>query len=494
MKQLLIILSFFLALAGSGQTYNPNTGTLSNKPYSPAQAVPTDSRSYFYDATNLKWRAYQSTAEVLSYLNLSKYRAGNFPIYVHSGGTLNGNGTYTGGTVSQYWFKDGVTNGDLVAFSAGGGWSLTGDAGTTAGTNFIGTTDPISLAFKLNSVNWGKLDYDYGNISFGQTALNNNASGQKNIAIGQQSLYSNTTGYYNIGLSQQSLYNNTTGINNIALGLQSLFSNTTGDYNIANGYQSLNANNTGYKNVAIGYQTLYNNTTGYNNIAIGEQTLYSNTTAGGNIGIGNGGNLYNNTTGYGNIGIGNAILYSNTTGLYNVGVGFQNLSGGASNSNNTAIGTFVLNSISFTGSNNTGLGYNTLSANTSGQNNIGIGYYAGTYNTTGSNQIFINSIDRVNYSGDQTESPIYIQQSATLANQNIYLGGNVGIGALSPAACALLEINTTNKGLLLPRMTKAQRNLIGSPVAGLMVYQTDNTPGLRVYNGTNWMKFTEATD
>jgi hypothetical protein len=60
--------------------------------------------------------------------------------------------------------------------------------------------------------------------------------------------------------------------------------------------------------------------------------------------------------------------------------------------------------------------------------------------------------------------------------------------------CAQLEVVSTTKGLLLPRMTKTQRDAISTPVAGLAVYQTDNTPGLRVYNGTNWMRYTETAD
>ena len=43
-------------------------------------------------------------------------------------------------------------------------------------------------------------------------------------------------------------------------------------------------------------------------------------------------------------------------------------------------------------------------------------------------------------------------------------------------------------------MTQAQRNAIATPVAGMAVYQTDAVPGLRVYNGTNWMRFTETAD
>jgi hypothetical protein len=31
-------------------------------------------------------------------------------------------------------------------------------------------------------------------------------------------------------------------------------------------------------------------------------------------------------------------------------------------------------------------------------------------------------------------------------------------------------------------------------IAGSIIYQTDNTPGIRAFNGTNWMKYTETTD
>ena len=72
--------------------------------------------------------------------------------------------------------------------------------------------------------------------------------------------------------------------------------------------------------------------------------------------------------------------------------------------------------------------------------------------------------------------------------------GNVGIGTTSPGTSNLLELASTTKGFVLPRMVKAQRNAIASPVAGMMIYQTDYIPGLRVYNGTNWMRFFETTD
>ncbi len=50
--------------------------------------------------------------------------------------------------------------------------------------------------------------------------------------------------------------------------------------------------------------------------------------------------------------------------------------------------------------------------------------------------------------------------------------GNVGIGTTNPGAAALLEVASTSKGFLPPRMTEAQRDAISSPPAGLIVYNT----------------------
>lgn len=62
---------------------------------------------------------------------------------------------------------------------------------------------------------------------------------------------------------------------------------------------------------------------------------------------------------------------------------------------------------------------------------------------------------------------------------------HVGIGASPTAASAILECTSTTKGLLPPRMTTTQQNAIGSPAAGLMLYNT-TTNKLMVYNGSAW--------
>ncbi|MEI6750760.1 MAG: FISUMP domain-containing protein [Bacteroidota bacterium] len=65
--------------------------------------------------------------------------------------------------------------------------------------------------------------------------------------------------------------------------------------------------------------------------------------------------------------------------------------------------------------------------------------------------------------------------------------GSVGINndGSSPAASAMLDVSSTAKGFLPPRMTTAQRNAISSPVAGLVIYNTDEK-ALNIYNGALW--------
>ena len=60
-----------------------------------------------------------------------------------------------------------------------------------------------------------------------------------------------------------------------------------------------------------------------------------------------------------------------------------------------------------------------------------------------------------------------------------------GIGTVTPNASAKLEIASTDKGLLIPRMTSTQRGLISLPANGLLVYQTDGVIGFYVNSGTS---------
>lgn len=61
----------------------------------------------------------------------------------------------------------------------------------------------------------------------------------------------------------------------------------------------------------------------------------------------------------------------------------------------------------------------------------------------------------------------------------------VGIGTNSPNASAKLDVSSTSKGLLPPRMTTVQRNAISSPATGLQIYNTNNKAIETFNSGTN---------
>lgn len=66
---------------------------------------------------------------------------------------------------------------------------------------------------------------------------------------------------------------------------------------------------------------------------------------------------------------------------------------------------------------------------------------------------------------------INVSGAASLA-AGLNVMGSVGLSTATPHSLALLDLNSTTKGLLLPRMTAAQRNSMASAPAGLMIYNT----------------------
>ena len=75
---------------------------------------------------------------------------------------------------------------------------------------------------------------------------------------------------------------------------------------------------------------------------------------------------------------------------------------------------------------------------------------------------------------------LYVDETSA----SVHIGG----GANAPEATAVLEVNSTTKGFLFPRMTSAQRLAIGSPATGLMVYQTDSREGVYIYKSFGWVQ------
>jgi hypothetical protein len=83
--------------------------------------------------------------------------------------------------------------------------------------------------------------------------------------------------------------------------------------------------------------------------------------------------------------------------------------------------------------------------------------------------------------------PALLLGAATIAHAQ----NNVGIGTTTPDASAVLDASSTTQGMLVPRMSAAQRAAVkdpatNKPATGLLVYQTDAPAGFYFYNGTAW--------
>jgi len=70
----------------------------------------------------------------------------------------------------------------------------------------------------------------------------------------------------------------------------------------------------------------------------------------------------------------------------------------------------------------------------------------------------------------------------------------VSIGAITPDGSAQLDVSSSNKGLLTPRMTSAEREAIASPANGLLVYQTNAPAGFYFYQAGAWLRLANVND
>jgi len=103
------------------------------------------------------------------------------------------------------------------------------------------------------------------------------------------------------------------------------------------------------------------------------------------------------------------------------------------------------------------------------------GLYVNNVAESGANAGSNFLIRAYNDAGTLLSTPLTIERSS----------GNVGIGTTAPNASSILDVTSTTKGFLMPRMTYAQMKAISTPATGLQVYNTDNnTP--QVYDGTGY--------
>ena len=203
------------------------------------------------------------------------------------------------GTNGQIMQTDGFGNVTWQNVTANA-WGLLGNGGTSAATNFLGTTDNVDFVIKRNNIRAGYIgdptynlstfDSNNGNTSFGGNSLVNptvnvaSQTGVRNSAFGVNVMPGLTTGQRNTGIGDFALFSATSGNENTALGAGALYSNSTASSNVAIGRNALTTNNAS-NNTAVGFAALRQNATGTNNTAIGFEAL-RNVTGSGNVGVG----------------------------------------------------------------------------------------------------------------------------------------------------------------------------------------------------------------
>lgn len=220
-------------------------------------------------------------------------------------------------------------------------WGLTGNSGTTPGTNFVGTTDNQNVILKRNNVQAGMLTAS--NTAFGTASIPITATGAGNMAFGTNALTTLTTGARNVAVGLNTGRGITTGSANVAIGGNTLSSTTAAaiQRNIAIGDNALISNNGGNSNIAIGVNTGTAISTGANNTLIGDTaggislSTGTNNTVIGSIG---GASL---TTGSNNVILGASAGSNITTGGTNIAIGNNSQIATSTASNQMNIGNTI---------------------------------------------------------------------------------------------------------------------------------------------------------
>ena len=84
----------------------------------------------------------------------------------------------------------------------------------------------------------------------------------------------------------------------------------------------------------------------------------------------------------------------------------------------------------------------------------------------------------------------WVENSSNIYNN----GGSIGMGTTSPDSTAVLDMTSSTKGVLIPRMTSTNRNAIANPATGLLVFQTDAPAGFYYYDGVKWLLLDSNTE
>jgi len=386
------------------------------------------------------------------------------------------------------------------------------------------------------------------NIGIGYESLGFNTSGTYNTSLGNRSGYDITTGQYNTILGAGTVGNGiTTGSFNTIIGSQitGLSSSLSNTIILADGQgnQRLYINNSGQ--VGIGTQSpsapLHISRTDGASLPVtirltntaGSSTITNNP---GNLDINNAGGAWTTTFSKGGdeimrISASNNLLIGTTTDA-----GYKlDVNGTARVQNNSgltlALGTSTAptfwsgyNSIFFgvssslyavNNSNDAGMWVNAVFDGTNFRR-VRTGFGGGFgFNNNGEYtlSLYDYAVGAVNITTAQTDNALFAKYGVGVVinedgkstidfriegdtNANLFFTkastDNIGMGTNSPNASALLDVSSTTKGILFPRMTSTQRAAISTPAVGLIVYQTDATEGTYEYTSSGWRVINQA--
>lgn len=374
----------------------------------------------------------------------------------------------TGTSGSPTWDRV-LTNNSVSTYL---GWKTTGNSGTTAGTNYIGTSDAVDFAFYANNAE-GIRVLSTGNIGIGQPSpaaaldvngktktqtfqlgtsssigslLKSDASGNATWANPPYALlvdadadtkvqveknsnenivrfdlagteyFNVTTAHLNVLNSGQSVFvgegagsNDDLSTNqNVFMGYNAGYTNTTGDSNVAVGHSAMYSNTDGSENTAVGFQALYSNTTGNKNSVLGYRAAYSNQTGSNNCVIGANA-LYSSTNLSNMVVMGKDAAYNLTAGGDGVIIG----NSAAYNATSSTYDVIIGHSAAYyqqTGQANVIIGDDAGkgTANHTKNGNVLIGYQAG-YQNHGDYNIFLGY--QAGYNETTASNKLYIENS-----------------------------------------------------------------------------------
>jgi hypothetical protein len=378
----------------------------------------------------------------------------------------------------------------------------------------IGTTNPLSLIDQ-------QLSFDFVNrggkvISLGGTDWNiDNIS--SNLQLTSSSDIASTYSYNIANLENYEIPASvTTDLSKLFLRVRSLYikNSTSGKSPL------LFADSVDLENRPTGSsaQTIYGQSAGVTNYATASvSSIYGNNTSVLHYGPGAATSLYGNNTS----GIASAY-YNNTSATSTYGISVTGRVEGYGAYTGSATNVYGIDSLASSAANNTSTSTATTaygvrartyarSVTSTATSTIGTGY--GLYASVGAyghatNASMTNAYGVYVTNGIVGGSPLgnvtnnyglYIEnqtQGATLnyalysAGGTNYFGGSVGVGIATPNVNAILDVSSTTKAFMPPRMTTAQRDAIASPTAGMVIYNS-TTNKLNVYT-TAWETITSA--